>query len=326
MGYMNFNKVPATLLAKIEALDTDDVIVATVKKIKPSELASYAHLRIAKKDGAIVIPAPFVPDPLSGKYSRWNINGRVVTMRNLPKKERSWSIEAPSWGSPTETHTISFGKPCYQKRLIRPKGVTLSIALLGEASDGTIAIKVEVQQVLRKSSPDFHDELFYNLNILQENLHASDVVASDTTLEEFEASVKLTWQFLPAGTVDEVVAKMLAGKRPVSEPIIKEMKERVGILRLFGIKRWVTGSDGFLRYFGAQFEDGLVAFENIEYGNALYVMFENWADLSKRSRLDLLKGPRDGFIRIPHAGRWPDKLQRVIHDYRDFMQRKRAAE
>src|SRR5688500_18160336 len=131
MGYSNFIKIPASLLAKINALNSDDVIVASVKKITPHELGRYSHLRIARDSaGAIVIPAPSIPNPLSGKYSGCNIQGRVLTRRDLPKKERSWSIEAPSWGSTTETHPINFGKPCYQKQLIRPKGLTLSVDLL----------------------------------------------------------------------------------------------------------------------------------------------------------------------------------------------------
>jgi hypothetical protein len=74
----------------------------------------------------------------------------------------------------------------------------------------------------------------------------------------------------------------------------------------------LAGSSGFLRYFGAQFRGDLVVFENIVYGNALYVMYGQWKDLSKRSRIDLLKGPRDGFDRIEHRKGWEKQLRALL--------------
>jgi hypothetical protein len=324
MGKFNFIKIPSAILEKVNGLDTDDVIVATVKKIKPSETGRLARLGISRNNGQIVIRGPFLPEAHHGKFSRYNIHGRVKVRRDLPKREKSWSIEAPSWGSTSDTHTIIFGKPCYQRQLIRPKNVTLSVELLGEEPDGTVAVKVAVDQVLRKTMPDFKDELFYNLNLLQENVGASDVYASGTTLEQFEAQVKLTWQILPPGKIAEILARMVEGKQGITDEIKGEMTERMGILQLFGVKNWITGSDGFLRYFGAQYEDNLVAFENTQYGNALYVMFEDWPTLSRRSRIDLLKGSRDGFVRIVHSRGWPDRLKHALQDYRDGLRRKVA--
>ncbi len=324
MGKFNFIKIPAGILEKINALDTDDVIVKSVKKIKPSETGRLARLGITRKNGQILISGQFLPERQNGRYSRWNIDGRVKVRRDLEMIEKSWSIEAPSWGSLTETHEITFSKPCYQRELIRPKGVTISVELIGEEQDGTIALTVAVDQVLRKTMAGFDDELFFNLNLLQENVGASDVYASGTTLEQFEAQVKLTWQILPPGKTEEVVAKMLAGKKNVTDEVRGKMTERLGVLRLFSVKQFIAGSDGFLRYFGAQYEDNLVAFENVEYGNALYVMYEDWPTLSKRSRIDLLKGSRNGFVRIVHSRGWVDRLKHTIQDYRDGLRRKIA--
>ena len=47
-------------------------------------------------------------------------------------------------------------------------------------------------------------------------------------------------------------------------------------------KKLIIGSSGFRRYFGALLEDYLVVFENIEYGNAVYILFEKWEVLSRR--------------------------------------------
>lgn len=85
-------------------------------------------------------------------------------------------------------------------------------------------------------------------------------------------------------------------------------------------------------YVGAMFADDLVVFENVRYGNALYVLYGNWDTTSRRSRIDLLK-TRDGkFDRIVHSHGWQSQLfklierekrSRGIQDVRD-MKRKAA--
>jgi hypothetical protein len=79
---------------------------------------------------------------------------------------------------------------------------------------------------------------------------------------------------------------------------------------------YIAGSDGFLRYFGAKFGDDFVVFENVRYGNAIYLMFEKWEELSKRSRVELLAGPRDQFMRVEHREGWKEQLEAQVLEYR----------
>lgn len=83
-------------------------------------------------------------------------------------------------------------------------------------------------------------------------------------------------------------------------------------------KKLVFGSSGFRRYFGALLEDDLVVFENIQYGNAVYVLFDNWEELSKRSRIDLLSG-RYGtdFKRVIHSSGWKGEVRAIVAAKRD---------
>ena len=48
-------------------------------------------------------------------------------------------------------------------------------------------------------------------------------------------------------------------------------------------KNIIKGTSGFQRYFGALFTKNLVVFENISYGNAIYVMYNDWETLSKKA-------------------------------------------
>jgi hypothetical protein len=108
--------------------------------------------------------------------------------------------------------------------------------------------------------------------------------------------------------VDEVVKHILQGKRQISADQKTIMEERLKVMARFKPTVYIAGTNGFLRYFGAKFEDDFVAFENLAYGNALYIMFEGWETLSRRSRVELLKGPRDGFERIEHREGWAQQL------------------
>ena len=78
-------------------------------------------------------------------------------------------------------------------------------------------------------------------------------------------------------------------------------------------KALVFGTSGFQRYFGGMLEDDLVIFENIEYGNAIYLMYENWEELSQRSRIELLSG-RCGhnFDRVVHSSGWRDRVHDIV--------------
>ncbi len=211
---------------------------------------------------------------------------------------------------------MTFTRDVYQRQLIPPKEVTISAQVLETSPDGTaLTVKFNVDQVLNRGTPDFQDELLYNLNILQENVGAAFLFASATTFAEYIATTHVDWEILPPGKVDDVLQRMLHGKRPVSAETRDVMKARLAVLAGLGPQNYIAGTSEFFRYFGAAFADDFVVFENLNYGNALYVMYENWATLSQRSRVDLLKGPRNGFERILHTDGWSSRLESHLRDF-----------
>ena len=74
----------------------------------------------------------------------------------------------------------------------------------------------------------------------------------------------------------------------------------------------VKGSSGMIRYFGMKFREDLVVFETLNYGNALYVMYDNWNELSTAPRVQLLKKELRDFDRVIHKGKWKDKIVELI--------------
>jgi len=310
----NILRIPAKILEQIKAFDQDDVVAATVKLINPADIARYSYLGITLGLDGLSLPLPTTPDPNAGRYSHANIYGMEKKRKDLPMYKKDFGHWAPSWGS-SSTHYVSRERDVYRRDFYPPKQVELSVTLIGNRGD-SLLIKFAIEQVINRRTPRFEQELLYNLNLLQENVGSADVFESAASLADYAASVRVDWQLLPPGTVDEVLTAMLRGKRPVNPDQQAVMRERITVMSKLKPEAYVTGTDGFLRYFGAKFGNDFVAFENAQYGNALYILYESWEILSKKSRIEILAGDPDSFDRIEHRKGWIDQLNGRVSGYR----------
>lgn len=310
----NLLKVPGLILQRLATFDQDDVVAATVKLVFPADIDRYAQLDISLDGDDLGLPDPQPPSPAAGRYSNANLYGMEKVRKDFPKVTKSYGFWAPSWKSGSY-HYVSHDREVYIREVYPPKQVNLSIVLVERRGEGFL-LRFAIDQVLSRRTPNFEQELLYNLNLLQENVGAADVFESATSLADYALSVKVDWQLLPPGNVDEVVAAMLRGKRPVSPQQQAVMKERITVMQRLQPEAYVTGTDGFLRYFGAKFGDDFVAFENARYGNALYIMYDGWEALSQKSRIELLAGDRDSYDRIEHRPGWIEQLRGRVRAYR----------
>lgn len=316
MPKRNLLKVPREIIERIRTFDQDDVVAACTKFIRPEDLERYSHLGLSLTDSGLVIPAPAIPNPAAGRYSRANVEGREKVRKDLPKTSKEFEFEAPDWGDWSNgSHTVSWTRMVYKRDFYPPKEVELSTTLLEEKNGGFL-VKFAIDQVINRRTENFEQELLYNLNLLQENIGAADVFPSAASLAEYAATIHLDWQVLPPGTVDEVVQRMLKGKSAITKEQETTMRARISVMAKLAPEAYIAGTDGFLRYFGAKFGDDFVAFENIRYGNAIYVMYDSWQDLSKKTRMELLSGSRDMFDRIEHRKDWELRFEAMVKEYR----------
>lgn len=320
---MNFQKVPETILAKVKKVEGDDFAVACVKKIRQSdvEAGKYSHLGLAIRDGALVFPSEQIPNVGNGRFSHINVHGKELVLKDQPKVLKTFSVEAPNWGdSYNGTHTVDFEREVYQREWFPPKELSLHIEIVDEdsAADKTYAVLFRVNEVLSKkaarfmTSPNLTNDLFFDLNLLQENVGAVDIAPSGATRADYLKTVYVDWEILPVGEREATIAKILSRYKSPSPEIRQKVAERYDLLAKLKPENFVNGTSGFRRYFGAKFSDSLVVFENLEYGNAIYAMFEDWESLSKRSRIELLNGSRAGFERIVHTAGWQERLTGLI--------------
>jgi hypothetical protein len=311
-----YRKIPDFVREQIAACASDRFYVGRTKSFSLSELkeGALAHLGIVVTDGAILCEQSILPEPENDRWSRWNVEGRWVRRTDLPKTSKSWGWDSPNFGDWGKgSHHVSFTREVYQRQL--RFGHQLSLLLDRKSSDNqTVVIGVRVDRVFDRTLDLHEDDLLMACSLLRENFGSISILPTDLTATDWLANQRVIWEILPVGegqtrTFDDVVRRL---HQDPSAPRLKNMQQRYD--NVFGMNpaAIVVGSGEFTRYFGFKFRDDLVALENLDYGNALYLMYENWSALSQRSRLDLLTDTDANFDRIVHRVGWEIRLRNLL--------------
>lgn len=313
----NLLKIPDWILAKAENFSDDEFVAACVKRISIPEVEAgrYAHLDIKFEGEELQFPESRLPSARAGRYSLRNAYSHTLVRKDLPKITRTYSMEVPNFGDWSKgSHTVDIPRQVYRRDQIPPKRMKIAIELLEEekADEGSFVFKFRVDEVMVKGGQNLLSDLLFNLNLLQENVGSTDVFPANATLADYLRTIQVNWEILPPGERERNMAKMLSRISTPSPEVRERFEERYDLLAELKPIAFVKGTGGFRRYFGAKFADDLVVLENMEYGNAIYIMFEEWQSLSKKSRTELLEGDTKGFVRIIHKPGWDSRLRELV--------------
>lgn len=313
----NFRKIPYKIHSKLESLSSAELVVGCVKTFSNEDIVSgmLSHLDIYIDSDGLHYPESIFPKPDQGKHSSWNINGRIIKRTDLPKETYYNYVEAPNWGnSDYGTHTVALPGERYPRDFIAPKNTQITIESLNqEPNQSNYIIKFQLSEVLNRDDDNFEERLFDCINLLQENVGCCNLVNADVTIRDYIQTLNLSWEILPLGTVDEALERIFRGHNP-SQQEKDTATERHTFFMGLDPRKLIYGRSGLQRYFGALIKDDLVIFENVRYGNAIYIMFENWEELSQKSRIELLSGTHgSGFERIIHKGDWKTQVNGILN-------------
>jgi hypothetical protein len=128
----NFHKIPDLILRKVKNCSEDEILVFCILEIPVSDILTgkYEHLNIKMENDNVIFSDEIIPNENQGKHSNWNINGREIKRKDLPKETYSHYMEAPNWGdSYNGTHTIVIDKERYPVEFIAPRHSTINIKL-----------------------------------------------------------------------------------------------------------------------------------------------------------------------------------------------------
>lgn len=315
----NYRAIPPFVSTSLDQINGDLIVVAATKKVARAEIAAgqYAHIGLGFVDGKLVTSKSAKPLSEAGKWSERNALGWDRKRPDWPMVQKTWTFESPNFGDGARNGWTmrSRTQDVYQHQIFEPQGITVDTEVLEDRGGDHVVVKFALSPLLDRRMPEFELVLLWFLNVLQENTGATGVFASDATAQDYKATIALDWQIFPPGTADEVVARLTGSARPDNAPdFAKHVRERVRLFEGFDPKNYIRGQGGFGSYFGAQFADDLVVFENLKYGNAVYVLYQNWNQITQRSRLDLLRDQDAHFDRVVHAKGWEDRLAALLHD------------
>lgn len=324
----NFAKVPTSILKSVAGIKTPLIVVAQTKSIPISDIENglYRQVGLLVESGAAVARDAGVPPASSGKWSQRNLEGWERKRTDLPKITKTYSWETPNFGDAATygTHTTWRERDVYQVEFDEPRGheVKAEILKTGEGKPPTVLVKFSVPTLLDKSDDGFEKELLWALNVLQENTGVAGLFASDATRQDYLTTIALEWEVFPPGTADEIIAVF---RKRRSSKVTKADTIMEGRLKLFSSLKptaYLAGTAKFSAYVGAQFASDLMVFENVRYGNALYVLYDTWREVSKRSRIDLLRGTSEKFDRFIHTDGWEDRFLDHVRAEQEKRQRK----
>jgi hypothetical protein len=308
----NLKKIPESILVQIGAFRADVFFVGVTKSLSPSDIGSgpLRSLKISLTQGDI---SETVPPENMGVYSHRNREGWEVIRRDLPMITKTYYWETPNFGDAATygTHMHFRDREVYQREFHEARHYSIVAHTLRANPAVGYAVHLRIKQELSRADARFHDELLFMLNLLQENCGSVGVVNSETPVSEYTKTIALDWEIFPPGTAAEVVERLTKGK-PKGTALHGKVGERVRLFSKLTPSAYLRGSGGFGSYIGAKYADDLVVFENVQYGNALYILYEDWEKVSKRARIDLLRGTDAKFDRLPHTVGWDEAFERIL--------------
>lgn len=315
----NFRKIPEFIKNRVKALNSDNIIVASIIKIDKNQINDlrFKNLDLKLTDNKINFNKKYIPNSTIGFFSKRNVEGYKIIHKDKDKICKSFFLgERPYYGDWSKgSFSLYATRYVYPFDNIPPKELSISIDLLEETEDN-FKIKVAVDIILNRNNENFDEELFFTINLLQENIRSINVFSSETTRDEYLKTLSLTWDIFPPGKRDEDLDRILRGSKNLTQQRTEEVKNKYDYLVSLRPVEIISGLSGMRRYFGAKFSESLVVFENLNYGNAIYILFENWIELSKLSRREIQNRPLNEYIRIKHTENWQRNLERVIAEKR----------
>jgi hypothetical protein len=311
----NLRKIPPGVRAKLAEAPETIFVAGVARALRRADIQNgvFSHMGISLMADGVVYAERVRPLPDMGPFSKKNREGWEVVRDDLPMITRSYGIETPNFGDWGKgSHTLWLDREVYQRDYYEPTDFEIVVEQIGGGAGGDVIFKFTVDFPLDRGSPHFDDDLLFALNLLQENLEAADILPRDAARADLLATLDLEWEIFPPGTIAEVVQRTLSRMGRLQADQEALVRERVALFNRLKPRQFIQGRGGMNRYIGALFADDLVVFENVKYGNALYVLYDDWREVSQRSRIDLLKCRDAAFDRFVHCHGWQTQFAEHI--------------
>ena len=309
----HFRRIPDYIYLEVSRTESRHVIVAAIIEVTKAEVerGKLKYFGFDIKEGHVTCKEKITPDQIAGLYARRNLYGIERIRKDLPKVKKTYCWESPNFGDSSKGyHSTYWDREVYQRELEPPREWDILTSIISETGD-SFRFKAGISAQLDKQDPDFRKDLFFAINMLQEQFQDCHVFDSNMSLEEIAKTTIVGWEIFPPGRLESKLSLITERMRIKTPERQQKIQSRIEVLESLHPTEYIRGSGMNSHYFGAKFGRNIVVFENIDYGNAVYILSDNWEEISKMSRIDIMKRHEKDYIRIIHKKNW--ELQLIYH-------------
>jgi hypothetical protein len=264
---------------------------------------------------ALEVGESVLPAPIFGARSRFNSHGSKLVHRDQPKEEVcrliEWTWKQWAGGGQVEEQS-DWRDRCYPRYPRTPiPAPSIELTIVTNAQGEKLVVAPAMIYTPEKRSQLLHVinlllEIFGECDILQENLDA--VIPMPQTLK------RLNWRVLPPGripwsqvesTVGTIVERAPRGNRRL-------IADRLQTIHQYEPNFLAVGEAGFTGYFVFGFPaKKLFVLESIYSDNATYVLDEDWEQISRLTKAEILDQSLHQ-ERIVHRVGWHTLVKKLL--------------
>lgn len=251
--------------------------------------------------------------PVIGRFTRFNIEGKEIPRRDLPKETIYISMYMTRkefrGRDQTEdvTDFIDIPRKVFQKEVIPGTGFEIILESKDEQLYFLINKTFDKYEDLKNST--------IAANIILELVGYCEVFSEDLNEYYKPKNIKrYNWIFLESNGLPweerkERFREIVEKSKKAKQMVIWERLETIAELKP---DFEAMGQNGFSGYvvFGFS-EKGLYVFESANLGNATYIVKGDWKSISKMSKTEILQNNLHEF-RLVHRNDWKRKISKVL--------------
>lgn len=255
-----------------------------------------------------------LPRGVFGSISLFNAEGKEFVHKDRPMEtayrsaEWHWTEFHGPYERVERSKIVDVPYKRYPRTFIDPPAVELSIVKISENEALVVAPKVVY-------SNDYEKILLHTINLFLEIFGRLEFFTENLDQIVKTSLRRLNWKILPPGErpwqklkeeIKEIIEKAPKGNRPVIE-------YRLGTINKYKPDFTAVGIAGFDGYIVLGFVNKKnYILESLYYGNATYVFNENWEELSKKTKAEILNSKLQS-DRIIHRENWENKINKWVN-------------
>lgn len=255
-----------------------------------------------------------------GTTSKFNANGKEIPDKTKEKEiiyfEREWTRQ--EWAGKGETRNVTESVLIPRKRWQR-------IFITPPSSQITISKKENGLVFITTDKIKFDDlnkvDALHKINLMLDINHSNCEILDENQIPIVKNLQQVNWKILPAGKMPwselykHLKPVLDLQKKKTVRPIIYARFKAIADL---GSDFNVVGTNGYSGYviFGFK-KKNIYVFESAQYGNAMYVFENNWEEISKKTKAEILNAKLH-LERITHNG----ERNNVVEKVKNLLKRK----